>query len=489
MELTQHSRRAQLHYLVTLVVIVIYGVQVCPFIESLGWLELIVPLLLVVLLQYVFHHRSSKWLVSRLPYKRQVARLFQYEWAIFVISGGLFTLYNTLINGFPVGSGLKMIVGFSAIGFFVATDLALERERMLAGYIRDQGIRLTPDERFFTLVAKFTLFASMTTLFVVLIFFLLINKDLMWLADALSQRSFAEAQRAILVEFLFVGLILLSYSLLIIRSYAANLHHYIHSENEVLHQATTGDLTHAVTVSSNDEFGVMAHKTNQMIAALRQRNQELQTTQDVTILSLASLAETRDNETGAHILRTQRYVKALAEQLKSHPEFSDFLNAETIDLLFKSAPLHDIGKVGIPDAILLKPGKLSDEEFVIMKTHAELGGKALIEAEQALGGTSFLTYAREIAETHHEKWDGSGYPKRLKGRDIPISGRLMAVADVYDALISKRVYKPAFSHDKAVAIIREGKGQHFDPAVVEAMFSCEHTFKRIAAEFSDKAAE
>lgn len=253
----------------------------------------------------------------------------------------------------------------------------------------------------------------------------------------------------------------------------------------MLANATAGDLNGVVTVSSNDEFGVMAHHTNLMIETLLKRTQELQRTQDVTIMSLASLAETRDNETGAHIRRTQRYVRALAEQLRDHPGFSGELDDESIELLYKSAPLHDIGKVGIPDRILLKAGKLDAEEFTIMKTHAELGGEALKVAEEGLGSTSFLKYAREIANTHHEKWNGKGYPKGLKGNEIPIAGRLMAVADVYDALISKRVYKEAFSHQKAMDILREGRGEHFDPDVLDALLAIEPEFVKIAKEYAE----
>ena len=161
------------------------------------------------------------------------------------------------------------------------------------------------------------------------------------------------------------------------------------------------------------------------------------------------------------------------------------LREDAIDLLYKSAPLHDVGKVGIPDSILLKPGKLTDEEFVVMKTHAQLGADALEIAEARLGSNSFLRYAREIAACHHEKWDGTGYPRQLKGDDIPLSARLMALADVYDALISKRVYKPAFDHDKAKSIILEGDGSHFDPRVIEAFLSCENDFIDIAAEYKD----
>ncbi|MBF0530335.1 MAG: two-component system response regulator, partial [Deltaproteobacteria bacterium] len=201
---------------------------------------------------------------------------------------------------------------------------------------------------------------------------------------------------------------------------------------------------------------------------VKERTRELALTQEVTIESMASLAETRDPETGGHIRRTQHYVKLLAEALKNNPKFSQVLDDDPIDILFKSAPLHDIGKVGVPDHILLKPGKLTDEEFEQMKMHTIYGRNALFSAEKRLGNNSFLRVAREIAYTHQEKWNGTGYPEGLKGSEIPIPGRLMALADVYDALISKRTYKPPFPHEKAVSIIAEGRGSHFDPDVVDA---------------------
>jgi putative two-component system response regulator len=213
---------------------------------------------------------------------------------------------------------------------------------------------------------------------------------------------------------------------------------------------------------------------------------ELASLQDVTILTMASLAETRDNETGNHVLRTQHYVKALAEQLRGHERFSHFLTRENIELLFKSAPLHDIGKVGVPDRILLKPDKLDHDEFEIMKTHTTLGRDAIESAEKRLGkDVPFLRFAKEIAYCHQEKWDGSGYPQGLRGEAIPLSARLMALADVYDALISARVYKPAFPHEKAVAIIVDGRGKHFDPDVCEAFVQIQAEFQEIAARFSD----
>lgn len=208
--------------------------------------------------------------------------------------------------------------------------------------------------------------------------------------------------------------------------------------------------------------------------------------QDVTILAMASLAETRDSDTGNHIRRTQYYVLELAKQLKDHPRFKEFLTPENIDLLFKTAPLHDIGKVGIPDRILLKPGRFVPEEFEIMKTHTTLGRDAIEHAERSLSvEVEFLKIAKEIAYSHQEKWDGSGYPEGLSGDEIPISARLMAVADVYDALISRRVYKEGMPHEKAVLIIEEGRNSHFDPDVVDAFNALAGVFREIAQKYAD----
>ncbi|MFZ6047025.1 two-component system response regulator [Pseudomonas sp. CR3202] len=219
---------------------------------------------------------------------------------------------------------------------------------------------------------------------------------------------------------------------------------------------------------------------------VQRRTREVMAIQDVTIQAMASLAETRDNETGNHIRRTQNYVKLLAELLRDHPRFRHVLNDETIGLLFKSAPLHDIGKIGIPDYILLKPGRLTPDEFEIMKTHTTLGRDAIQHAEDQLGiSVDFLRLAKEIAYSHQEKWDGSGYPEGRAADDIPISARLMAVADVYDALISRRVYKPGMPHEQAVEIIRQGRGSHFDPDICDAFLTYHEQFRAIAERFAD----
>jgi putative two-component system response regulator len=219
---------------------------------------------------------------------------------------------------------------------------------------------------------------------------------------------------------------------------------------------------------------------------VNRRTRELAAIQDVTILAMASLAETRDNETGNHIRRTQHYVKALALALKDHPRFRSQLDDHVIGMLYKSAPLHDIGKIGIPDRILLKPGRFEPHEFEVMKTHTTLGRDAIQHAEDQLGmPVEFLKYAKEIAYGHQEKWDGSGYPQGLAGEAIPMSARIMAVADVYDALISRRVYKDGMPHAKAVDIMREGRGTHFDPDVLDAFMGLLDEFQRIARTFAD----
>ncbi len=218
---------------------------------------------------------------------------------------------------------------------------------------------------------------------------------------------------------------------------------------------------------------------------VKERTRELALTQAITIESLATLAEYRDPETGGHVKRTQNYVKALAVQLKGHPRFRDELTDDAIEQLYRAAPLHDIGKVGVPDHILLKEGRLTDEEFEEMKMHVIYGRDALRVTEEKMGKNSFLKYVREIASSHQEKWDGSGYPEGLKGNHIPLSGRLMALADVYDALISKRPYKPPYPHEKALEIITEGRGTHFDPDIVDAFIEIGGTFRNIALTFAD----
>ncbi len=230
----------------------------------------------------------------------------------------------------------------------------------------------------------------------------------------------------------------------------------------------------------------LANQNRILEARVAERTQQLADLQDVTMVALGSLAETRDSETGNHIRHTQHYMRILALALRGLSRFADYLTDEMIALLFKTAPLHDIGKVGVPDQILLKPGKLTAEEFERMKLHAAYGRDAIRSAVQLSDEPpSFLQLASEITYSHHEKWDGSGYPEGMTEEEIPVSARLMAVADVYDALISRRVYKPPMTHAEAMDIIMKGRGTHFDSDMADAFAEMSDEILEISRRFSD----
>jgi adenylate cyclase len=237
------------------------------------------------------------------------------------------------------------------------------------------------------------------------------------------------------------------------------------------------------TVLSLLKYGIEARKVEEGV-------RDLVDAQDEIILSMSVLSEARDRETGLHILRTQRYVEILARQLATTPRYRS-LGESRVALLAKSAPLHDIGKVGIADEILRKPGKLSADEFAVMKSHTTIGAAALAEIVGATGHpekSEFLTYARQMTVSHHERWDGSGYPAGLRGEEIPLAGRLMALADVYDALVSRRTYKEAFTHAQARDYIRQQAGSQFDPEVVAAFLARDQEFLEVAARFVEAEA-
>lgn len=484
-KLSRHNPILQL-YVLTAALLSLYGAQVCPFIESLSVLQTVLPVFLIIAIQWQARVLCLKTFVHNRAYPEHVRRRFLIEWLLFASSGIALTLYNTAIYDFPVESGLKVVVGLVGFGFYVALESALIHERVMVRELNQRNETLELTENYTPLKKKFKLFASLTFLVFVFILALIIIKDLEWITSVGEEITIVKAALLIFAEISFVTSIFLFACLRVISNFSENLTLYVDLEKETLKAAASGNLDVNVSIASQDELADIAHHTNQMIHLLKLRNKEVEKTQDITILSLASLAETRDNETGMHIRRTQHYVKVLAEKLRSHPDFTAELTDEVIDLLYKSAPLHDIGKVGIPDAILLKPGKLTDDEFKIMKTHARLGAEALQVAIGEDAPTSFLRFAQEIAGGHHEKWNGAGYPDGLVGDAIPLSARLMAVADVYDALISKRVYKPSFSHEKAMGIIIEGKGTHFDPRVVDAFEAIEDQVVEIARVYADK---
>lgn len=250
--------------------------------------------------------------------------------------------------------------------------------------------------------------------------------------------------------------------------------------------------------------------TDRFEMELLQRLEQIRQTQGVAMVGLAKLAEYRDPETGQHLERMRNYCRLFAEELSTLPEYSAYITEEYIEGIYNSSPLHDIGKVGIPDAILLKPGRLTPQEFEVMKQHSRIGGDALRAADQQLEGESFLTMGKEIAYHHHEKWDGTGYPGHLdpfstrtlkgyegpdgsplpkKGEEIPVYGRIVSVADVYDALSSRRSYKDAWDEGRVLEEMHRLSGKSFDPEIVDAFFECLDTLKAIAKRYPDPNGE
>jgi len=477
--------RAIIHYLAASAILTIYGTQVCPFLDRLTTFELGSVVIFSLVILFIIRTVFLRFFLQQVSPFQRARFQFILELIIFGTAGLAMAFFNTYYYEFPLLSGMKLVLACLTLGVFAAADLGLEREFITALTYNDNKEVCLLVDKFFPLTHKFAYMGTVLIFFIGGILALVIIHDLDWVRSLGTQETFSSVVWPILTEIAFIFSVLLAYVTCLLLSHSRNLKVFFDRQTGVLQEVSSGSYEKHVPITTLDEFGVIAKYTNSMIENLKERTEELQNTQDVTIRALASLAETRDNETGQHIIRTQNYVKVLAQNLQNHPEYGPLLDDNIVDLLFKSAPLHDIGKVGIPDVILLKPGKLTDEEFDEMKKHTEYGSQALRMAEAELGTSSFLHMGNKIAHTHHEKWDGSGYPRGLKGTDIPLSGRLMALADVYDALISKRVYKEAFTHDKATAIIREGKGTHFDPIIVDAFDLCEFDFKRIAEKHAD----
>lgn len=257
-------------------------------------------------------------------------------------------------------------------------------------------------------------------------------------------------------------------------------------------------LARVITQLENKQARDLLKNQNAWLGAeVDRRMHDNELIQNASLYALAVLAETRDTDTGNHLNRTQAYVALLVQAVASHPRYAGQMSADLVKSIVRAAPLHDIGKVGIPDHILLKPGKLTPAEHLIIQKHSRIGGEAIdlamrrvhVADHSPLAGDNtalaFLVVAGTIARSHHERWDGTGYPDRLCGNDIPLQARIMAVADVYDALITTRIYKPAYTHAQAVAVIRAGRGTHFDPDLVDMFEGLHERFAGIALQHSD----
>ncbi|MBN1150413.1 response regulator [candidate division WOR-3 bacterium] len=238
--------------------------------------------------------------------------------------------------------------------------------------------------------------------------------------------------------------------------------------------------------SGADDYIIKPFNKDEILVRLKSAERVLHLqTKDIVIFSLAKLAESRDTDTGNHLERMRHYSKALAESLAKGPNPPQEIDRNFIEEIYLTSPLHDIGKVGIPDKILLKAGKLDDTEYEKMKNHTLIGFNTLIEAYNKSPRAKYLKMSAEIAKYHHEKYDGTGYPEGLSGEGIPLSARIVALADFYDALVSRRIYKEPYSHETAKTIILQNKGKHFDPMVVEAFLRCEAHFIVIAKAFKE----
>lgn len=480
-----NAKQTFLFYLIAAVLFGTYGGRVCPMLETLTLKEVMFHCTVVFTLLFAIRHVVSS--SNLLPHTTEYAR---FDTILFFLGSLPFALFYSVVYEFPIDSNLKVVFGLALFGFFTGFVLDLNAKirglsliSSLEEFSKSQSnARQSMVKKAIGLVLVLLISLTITLTMVAV-------KDIFWLEHNPMYLLNGEGKISIIKEFIYIGTVLIGYSIYIMVLWSILMSKILSGHEEALKQVTSGQISTRIPVYLNDELGAVASMTNSMLDSLEDNYDEIQVTRDAAIIGLSSLAESRDNETGAHIIRTQEYVKALAIYMSGKPQYEDVLTETYIDLLYKSAPLHDIGKVGIPDSILLKPGKHTDEEFEMMKQHAQIGADALSNAEGQLGESSFLRIAKEIALTHHEKWDGSGYPNQLSGKNIPLSGRLMALADVYDALISKRVYKPAFSHDKAKQIIEEGAGQHFDPEVVDAFLAIEERFVNIARNYKDKELE
>lgn len=472
-------------YAIAAVVFGTYGGRVCPFLETLTTKEILFHVGVTFGSLFLIRHflLNNHSLVAEQRQARLDATLF------FMGSIPLAVFYNIQYD-FGLDSNLKVLFGMTLFGFFSGLILQLVSKIEKFDHLSKEeqyqfelsGERQSMVKQMIVMICM--LLATLTTMLT-----MVAVKDIFWLQHNPERVLDGTGTISVIKEFIYLSLVLGAYVVTILVLWTKLMRKVLLSQECSLLEVAQGNIAKRLPIFEHNELGSMASLTNKMLDSLQSTQDEVKTTRDVAIVSLSALAESRDNETGAHILRTQEYIRALANYLSQFDKHKALLTPNYIELLYKSAPLHDVGKVGIPDNILLKPGKLTDEEFKTMKRHPEIGAKALSIAEKHLGSNSFLQLAKEIALTHHEKWDGNGYPKGLKGDEIPISGRLMAIADVYDALISERVYKKAFSHEKAKSIIIEGKGIHFDPELVDAFLTIEQEFVDIADKYRSLEAE
>lgn len=468
------------HYLLAAVVLALYGGVVCPFIADLTLTQLMTPIAVALALGFALRMTLRANVLGDVTDPNRSNQVLRIEFTSLVTAGVLYASFNDLVLDFPIGSAIKVMVGIVSIAAFAALESALRQELKTCEYCQANGIQITQSNSNRSFTSLMFLVAVAPVVIVTAVQTLAVQNEFWYLSKLATVAEVADSRHGALFESVFIAVVVIAYLVSVARRGTQLLRFHLDNQRATLRRVSEGHMQERVAVVSNDEFSSIARYTNAMLQSLETKNKAIKRTQEATILSLATLAETRDNETGSHIKRTQQYVRILAEHLAKNSTYAPYLSTAAIELIYKAAPLHDIGKVGIPDSVLLKPGKLTSSEYDTMKTHTSLGLRALEVVEESLGKQPFISCAKELVGSHHERWDGKGYPQGLAGTAIPLAGRLMAVADVYDALISKRVYKSAYSHQKAYDIIVADSGKHFDPLVVDAFIECESEFREIA---------
>ena len=471
------------HYLLAVPILAGYGGQVCPHVQTLPPVIWLLELIVGFVLFFILRHPILFAWVDASPPHFQPRRQAMVEFLMFGGWGIFLAGFNTLVYGFPLGENLqKLLLGTTALGFFAALDIGLFRSRWVSRKLirRKTGFRMRAG--FIPISLKIFTGAVGAMAYLFAVGFLILLQDF----QALEAPAYTLAADT-LIALGSAGLVWAVQVLNLVRSLTHYLKGALDRHHQALDQVARGGLSAHLTVSVNDEFGAMAQSFNIMTAHLRKGHVEAQQSQDAVILALAGLAETRMAENPGHVRRTQHFVRALAHQLSHQSRFSALLKTDTIRLYYRAAAIHDIGKAAIPDAILMKPGPLTAEEFDVMKQHTTFGAQVLARATRRHNDNQFLILAREMAYYHHERWDGTGYPKQLKGNHIPLAARVMCLADAYDTMVSGTVYQKAVSHATAKERIEAGRGSQFDPHVVDAFLAVEEQFITISQRFDDIA--
>lgn len=474
------AARSAVHHVLSSLFVTIYGYSVCNFINGLEVSAWTVTLLPVLVAQWVLRGMIAEH-ISTLSPARAPRLAFWSELSVFIAGGAVIGIVNTVFHGFPAASGLKAMLGFVTIGVFAGVDQAFVQTRIR---FEKGGMPSFPTKPRSPFAVRLGLSFGLVTALVIGIISLLLLRGI-------EEGTIRDPQsfRRLAMEFAFVFAVILCYVANAARGAEKLLAMAVSEQVQTLGEAREGRAQRRAVIGTQDEIGFVSAEINHLLDELDRAHETTTRTNDAIMKALIGLAGARDNETGDHLQRTQRYVGILCNQLAGHPEHAAMLTPTAIADIVSAAPLHDIGKVAVPDAILRKPGRLTREEYEVMKTHVSHGLAVINKVIADVGATPYLAAARDVIAGHHEHWNGAGYPFGLKGAEIPLAGRVMALADVYDALRSERIYKAAMTHKEARQILIDGAGTQFDPLVVGAFLVLEPQFDRIATSFAASASD